>query len=1187
MLETMPLVEDRENVDQGVGDCSLANHTEAILASVKEQELQYERLTAELEAERLIVADQLGTCKLQQESATASMSSISSTDESLNWKNASGPTGEVSEDEGRVSIGSELVDSCIRNLQERGIYDAPESNTLSAKSQSYCKANSSPDSCYQEMSSSYQTNHTAPLDELGLDDQHLCEIPIESLNQPYRNQPHTVHEQPGMLQACPALDMKPWPMPSVYARSASLSHTHDQHPFMPGSSGLTKPSVWNAYAPVPMGYHQGKASPFDMNESYARRGLRPANLGNGNFSWTPSPVSPGSHQYESLPESSPNSRDAVAPPSAMSIACSGTTSYPQPPSGPMAYPGMLVSTHTSTTSPSQCYGTVCHGSPALRSNERALLTRHGSLPVGVRAPFANAHPATAEPRFLHSPERRITPIYEGQVYRSPDARAPGRSHADYLSACAVQRSSSQRSACSFQNYERVGQANYTEPYPPLTRHPSTEHRQGRLGGHGPASVPGSRQYTYMALKALTQGSQMDGRGIAWRNPDLGEVVQMLQHQQPSVQANAAAYLQHLCYRDTKVKSEVRRLGGIAHLVELLSSDQPEVRHAACGALRNLSFGGSENKAALRVARGLPVLAQLLQRDQDHNMQEVITGLLWNLSSCEDLKMPIINSALTPLTNTIILPLVGLGSATTDSSVGETQSPADCQLLRNSTGCLRNVCSAGEEARKNMRECEGLVEALLRIIKNSLDNDTHSSKVVENCVCVLRNLSYRLSMETPGAVETGNETGSSRTSRTKERNKERSCCWGKKRKKKPQEEWDGTSPLPECPDPPQGAEQLWHPSVASHYLGLLKECSNPATLEGAAGALQNLSAGNWKWAAYVCIAVRKEKGLPVLVELLQMDNERVVCAVAGALRNMAMDVRNKELIGKYAMGDLVRRLPKAETSEVADEAGSQRTVAAVCMALGEVATDNMENAKALRDVEGIGRLINLAHNTSNRYPTKVAKVAAQVLNTLWQYKDLRPLYKKDGWSQQQFIVPGTVERSRTHARAFSQPSSPPRGPTLARSLSVGSTPSSQSATPNHRVRNNADYAFVRSASERIQSTTYKDSTRGSRPSPSGTLRSSLASHTADGAPPRQTLNRRDTSMRSRDYDTLRATPASRSHYEDSYLDDRLFYTGEGGSVCRATQQAPTFPDMFMKSQPMARGHGNYETLRYQDASDSWV
>lgn len=57
-------------------------------------------------------------------------------------------------------------------------------------------------------------------------------------------------------------------------------------------------------------------------------------------------------------------------------------------------------------------------------------------------------------------------------------------------------------------------------------------------------------------------------------------------------------------------------------------------------------------------------------------------------------------------------------------------------------------------------------------------------------------------------------------------------------------------------------------------------------------------GVLQWSVYIRAAVRKEKGLPILVELLRIDNDRVVCAVATALRNMALDVRNKELIGTF-------------------------------------------------------------------------------------------------------------------------------------------------------------------------------------------------------------------------------------------------------------------------------------------------
>lgn len=55
----------------------------------------------------------------------------------------------------------------------------------------------------------------------------------------------------------------------------------------------------------------------------------------------------------------------------------------------------------------------------------------------------------------------------------------------------------------------------------------------------------------------------------------------------------------------------------------------------------------------------------------------------------------------------------------------------------------------------------------------------------------------------------------------------------------------------------------------------------------------------QWSSYIRTTVRKEKGLPVLAELLRSDVDKVVRAVAIALRNLAMDKRNKELIGAHS------------------------------------------------------------------------------------------------------------------------------------------------------------------------------------------------------------------------------------------------------------------------------------------------
>lgn len=57
----------------------------------------------------------------------------------------------------------------------------------------------------------------------------------------------------------------------------------------------------------------------------------------------------------------------------------------------------------------------------------------------------------------------------------------------------------------------------------------------------------------------------------------------------------------------------------------------------------------------------------------------------------------------------------------------------------------------------------------------------------------------------------------------------------------------------------------------------------------------------QWATYIRATVRKERGLPVLVELLQSETDKVVRAVAIALRNLSLDRRNKDLIGEDTGG----------------------------------------------------------------------------------------------------------------------------------------------------------------------------------------------------------------------------------------------------------------------------------------------
>jgi len=48
--------------------------------------------------------------------------------------------------------------------------------------------------------------------------------------------------------------------------------------------------------------------------------------------------------------------------------------------------------------------------------------------------------------------------------------------------------------------------------------------------------------------------------------------------------------------------------------------------------------------------------------------------------------------------------------------------------------------------------------------------------------------------------------------------------------------------------------LWQPDIVRVYLPVLKDCTNPDTLEAAAGAIQNLAAGDWKVCDYHTLSV---------------------------------------------------------------------------------------------------------------------------------------------------------------------------------------------------------------------------------------------------------------------------------------------------------------------------------------------
>ncbi|XP_076785090.1 catenin delta-1 isoform X7 [Arvicanthis niloticus] len=489
----------------------------------------------------------------------------------------------------------------------------------------------------------------------------------------------------------------------------------------------------------------------------------------------------------------------------------------------------------------------------------------------------------------------------------------------------------------------------------------------------------------------------------WRQPELPEVIAMLGFRLDAVKSNAAAYLQHLCYRNDKVKTDVRKLKGIPILVGLLDHPKKEVHLGACGALKNISFGrDQDNKIAIKNCDGVPALVRLLRKARDMDLTEVITGTLWNLSSHDSIKMEIVDHALHALTDEVIIPHSGW----------EREPNEDCKprhiewesVLTNTAGCLRNVSSERSEARRKLRECDGLVDALIFIVQAEIGQKDSDSKLVENCVCLLRNLSYQVHREIPQAERyqealptVANSTGPHAAS-----------CFGAKkgkdewfsRGKKPTEDpANDTVDFPKRTSPARGYELLFQPEVVRIYISLLKESKTPAILEASAGAIQNLCAGRWTYGRYIRSALRQEKALSAIADLLTSEHERVVKAASGALRNLAVDARNKELIGKHAIPNLVKNLPGGQQNSSWNF--SEDTVVSILNTINEVIAENLEAAKKLRETQGIEKLVLI--NKSGNRSEKEVRAAALVLQTIWGYKELRKPLEKEGWKKSDFQV----------------------------------------------------------------------------------------------------------------------------------------------------------------------------------------
>ncbi|ELK32066.1 Plakophilin-3 [Myotis davidii] len=196
--------------------------------------------------------------------------------------------------------------------------------------------------------------------------------------------------------------------------------------------------------------------------------------------------------------------------------------------------------------------------------------------------------------------------------------------------------------------------------------------------------------------------------------DLPSAVKYLMASDPNLQVLGAAYIQHKCYSDAAAKKQARSLQAVPRLVKLFNHANQEVQRHATGAMRNLIYDNADNKLALVEENGIFELLRTL-REQDDELRKNVTGILWNLSSSDHLKDRLARDTLEQLTDLVLSPLSGAGGPSLIQ-----QNASEAEIFYKATGFLRNLSSASQATRQKMRECHGLVDALVTYINQALD-----------------------------------------------------------------------------------------------------------------------------------------------------------------------------------------------------------------------------------------------------------------------------------------------------------------------------------------------------------------------------------------------------------------------------------------------------------------------------------
>ncbi|KAK9528618.1 hypothetical protein VZT92_012770 [Zoarces viviparus] len=589
----------------------------------------------------------------------------------------------------------------------------------------------------------------------------------------------------------------------------------------------------------------------------------------------------------------------------------------------------------------------------------------------------------------HNQEKNFT-VKGSSVKKSTTTYVSKSGHASLGSMAVGQNNNSSRS-----DSDLIGRGFVTQRSVPPQRLPFNRGTyKTSVGTHGTGQT---KTNSYQATKALPKSpvteSAPKSKGGSGSNDNSGvaditmkEAVEYLSSDDETYQHCGASYIQHNTFIDDKAKEEVLKLNGIHPLVGLLRSSSSQVSQTASAALRNLSFKSNDNKEQVHRSGGITEAAALLRDTDSVEIQKQLTGLLWNLSSVDSVKPDLLKSALPVLMERVILPYTTGPDRTSSDS-------RDPDVFFNATGCLRNLSSTKQSNRQAMRKCRGLVDSLVSYVKGCVDAGTPDDKSVENCVCILHNLTFQLQAEAPALFSRITALAKTVNRGPSQGDTGSTGCFSPQGKTSEREHFD----FPVVEDPqPSGAGLLIHSKTMQSYLSLLVTSQREETQEACCGALQNLTAQQSIVSSVMCQnIVQKVNGLKVIGPLIKSKKVNMQRNAVALVGNLTQNPNLHSVMARKVLPGLLGIL-SAGTKEGNE---SDDTLSMACQTSNCLLMKEPEMGKDLLNNNLINSLKDLSQN--GHFP-KSSKAAALLLHNMWSEKDLQSVLKKQGMSKSSFV-----------------------------------------------------------------------------------------------------------------------------------------------------------------------------------------